>query len=162
MKDFMGCFVKPELLLNVSGKKICKIDLEADASLLKKKDMFIGPQAQRLLKECRRSNSKATGFLDQVKEAYVATGMYLQKKMPVNNILLKHLSALDPAVRGHGPAMQYTKALPRRQSENKRKLGVGPKRSHPSRRIWYSRSLVERVRVCTVAHILRLVDIVVV
>ena len=69
MKDFMGCFVKPELLLDVSGKKICKIDLEADASLLKKKDMFIGPQAQHLLKECRRSNSKATGFLDQVKEA---------------------------------------------------------------------------------------------
>ena len=57
MKDFLGCFVKPELLLNVSGKKICKIDLEADASLLKKKDMFIGPQAQRLLKKCRRSNS---------------------------------------------------------------------------------------------------------
>ena len=112
MKDFMGCFVKPELLLNVSGKKICKIDLEADASLLKKKDMFIGPQAQRLLKECRRSNSKATSFLDHVKDAYVATGIYLQKKMPVNNILLKHLSALDPAVRGHSPAMQYMKALP--------------------------------------------------
>ena len=112
MDDFMGCFVKPEVLLNMSGKKICKIDLEADASLLKKKDMFIGPQAQRLLKECRRSNSKATSFLDHVKDAYVATCIYLQKNMPVNNILLKHLSALDPAVRGHSPAMQYMKALP--------------------------------------------------
>ena len=69
MTDFMGCFVKPELLLDVSGKKICMIDLEADASLLKKKDMFIGPQALRLLKECRRSNLKATAFRDQVKEA---------------------------------------------------------------------------------------------
>ena len=49
MKDFMGCFVKLELLLNVSGKKIWRQML-----LLKKKDMFIGPQAQRLLKECRR------------------------------------------------------------------------------------------------------------
>ena len=45
MKDFMTCFVKPELYLNVTGKKITQIDLEADSSLLRKKDIFIGSKA---------------------------------------------------------------------------------------------------------------------
>ena len=108
----MVCFVKPELLLNVTGKKITQIDLEADSSLLRKKDIFIGPKAQMILQECHKSNSRTATFLDEVKAAYVATGLYLQKKTPVNNKLLKHLLALDPIVRGHTEIMQYMKALP--------------------------------------------------
>ena len=62
-------------------------------------------------KEEKKSNSGTATFLE-VKAAYVATGLNLQKKMPVNNKLLKHLSSLDPVVRGQTEAMQYMKALP--------------------------------------------------
>ena len=112
MKDFMVCFVKPELLLDVTGKNITQIDLEAGSSLLRKKDIFIGPKAQTILQDCHKSYSRTATFLDEVKAAYVATGLNFQKKMPVKNKLLKHLSALDPIVRGHTEAMQYMKSLP--------------------------------------------------
>ena len=61
MKDFMGCFVKPELLLNVSGKKICEIDLEADASVKEEGHVHWSSGTaftERMPQiDCRRSNS---------------------------------------------------------------------------------------------------------
>ena len=150
MTDVMGCFVKPELLLNVSGKKICKIDLEADASLGRRTCSLT---FRRSIYSKNAADRTRRQQISLIKSKKLTTGMYLQK-MPINNILLKHLSALDPAVRGHSPAMQYMKALPRRQSEAKKKTGVGPKRSHHpglfgSRRIWCSRSLAKGEWVCT-------------
>ena len=53
--------------------------------------------------------------------------------MPVNNILLKHLSALDPA-------MQYIKALQAIRSP--KKTGGGPDEKPPSRRILIQADLV--------------------
>ena len=67
-----------QLLLNVTRKKITQIDLEADCSLLRKKDICNGPKAQMILQECHKSKSRTATFLDEVKAAYVATGLNLR------------------------------------------------------------------------------------
>ena len=44
--------------------------------------------------------------------AYCLTGMHLLKKLPLNNPLLKRLSALDPIVKGNSKALWYMLELP--------------------------------------------------
>lgn len=51
-------------------------------------------------------------FLKQAQEAYISCGAKLQDKMPVNNEVLIHCTALDPAKQGKTTTLQYLQKLP--------------------------------------------------
>ena len=59
-------------------------------------------------------------FLDQVLQAYISCGVYLQSKLPLESMTLQCLSAVDPIARGHSKtghllrrlAEMFTKFLP--------------------------------------------------
>ena len=109
LKEFLTCFVRPDLLLDASARKLSKLDLAAPGNWLPDKDMYVGLSARKL---CNKQDSAVVDFMKSVRKAYVDCGSYLQMKMPVTNKLLTHVSALDPVVRGEPKALQYMLALP--------------------------------------------------
>ena len=71
-KDFMACFVKSENLVHKTAKQLKLLNLDSDEGLfLHYKDMFVG----RPTSTC---------------------GKYMQKKLPLDNKLLRTLSSIDP------------------------------------------------------------------
>ena len=73
--------------------------------------MFIGKAASIVSKH--QNDSIVLKFQNQVKEAYIVTATCLQKKMPVNNRLLRALSAVDPLLRGSTEGYLFLKRLPK-------------------------------------------------
>ena len=109
LKEFLACFIRPDLLLDQSARRLVKLDLAAPSNWLPDKDVYVGLSTQKL---CNKQDSIVVAFMKAVRKAYVACGSYLQLKMPVTNKLLQHVSALDPVVRGEPKALQYMLALP--------------------------------------------------
>lgn len=109
LTEFMGCFIRPDLLLNKSAKRLVELDVASPTNWLQDSDIYIGLHAKKL---CATKDSVVCTFMKSVKEAYGTCGAYLQKKMPVANKLLQRVSALDPLVRGEHIAMRYMLELP--------------------------------------------------
>ena len=107
LRQVFTCFIKPEALVKASGKDLALLNLKDH--LQDRDDLFVGASAKKLMNDRFRGKNE---FLAKVEAAYLALGTYLQKKMPVNNRLLRHVSALDPIVHGHTPALKYMKRLP--------------------------------------------------
>lgn len=100
--DFLGCFVKPEHLVGKTGKELKALDLESDdEKYMKQKDMFVGGGAEKLIKTLGKEDSDVSKFRNQASAAYIECGKHLQRKLPLNNSLLKCVACTDPAVRGH-------------------------------------------------------------
>ncbi|KAH3781776.1 hypothetical protein DPMN_159680 [Dreissena polymorpha] len=110
LKCYLGFFIKPETMPK-TVQELKNIDF-SDVNLhLSPKMMFVGNSA--LLKNGRATTSEVVkDVLGQLKSAYVASSQVLIKKMPINNNLLKHASALDPRAHGHSITMSYLKELP--------------------------------------------------
>ena len=108
LTSFLVFFVKPQCIpaksTELAAKEFSKDDFLADS------DIFLGPATRKVLMECKPDFIK--DFLKRVKQAYVDTGRYLQKKMPVSNVTLKYISAVDPAARGHSLTLRYMLKLP--------------------------------------------------
>ena len=112
LKNLLACFVKPEFLNNSSGDVLSKLDLSNDKNLLSSKDMFVGHKVKKIIRDCHKADSLVLDFLKLARIAYVACGKHLQKKMPVTNKFMKHLSALDPIVKGTTVCLTHMKNLP--------------------------------------------------
>jgi len=110
LKLYLGLFIKPECMPKcIKQLKTMSVN---DASLhLPPKSMFVGNSA--LL-----GNGKATSLSDvkivlgQLKTAYVSSSQVLIQKMPIDNPLLKHASALDPQAQEHSIILGYLKGIP--------------------------------------------------
>ena len=62
LKEFLTCFVRPDLLLDVSARKLSKLDLAAPGNWLPDKDMYVGLRARKLC------NKFGSGGFHEVRE----------------------------------------------------------------------------------------------
>ena len=106
--DFLSCFIRPEVLRDISSRSLKQLDICDKANQLPQKDIHLvgnimkglhAPQANELIK--------------QLREGYVKCGQKLQQRMPVNNKLLRCASAIDPHATGHTITMQRLLQLPK-------------------------------------------------
>ena len=81
-KKFLGCFIKPECIKDLRPKKLAQEMLQ--------KEVFLGQSTDKLLEKRQEPE-----FVEKVKSAYKNCATYLLKKMPINNSMLRHLSAID-------------------------------------------------------------------
>ena len=70
----------------------------SEKNLLPKKLQLIGLKAKKLVDKLFHENGVVVEFLDYVREAFVDCGLYLQKKLPVENDTLKAFTATDPVI----------------------------------------------------------------
>lgn len=100
LRDFLSCFIKPELLNN---QPLHTVDI-SEKNMLPDSVIFLVSHINKYLKKSDLVHKLKTGYLNCAKT--------LQSKMPVNNQLLKCASAIDPACRGHTITIQYLLKLP--------------------------------------------------
>ncbi len=113
LRDFLACFIKAENIAANSAKKIKRLDVKDEKNHLPMKSIFMGNAVVNL------SNSVPKSKLDVVKkfqknvlEAYILCSQALQKKMPLENLLLQSVSAIDPICRKHSLSLKLMKGLP--------------------------------------------------
>lgn len=112
LSDFLSCFIKIDFISGANAKKLVSLDLKETKYWVEDKDLYLG-SAKKILESCHKTNPLVVSFTNSVKEAYLSCGLYLQKKMPLQNKLLQCLSALDPVVRGKTTALQHMTVLPK-------------------------------------------------
>ena len=96
MRTFLSYFVKPEILSKcTTGKQLLRVDLK-DENLLSNDHLFVGSAASKVIAKLGKSHPDVVSFLEKAKLAYKKCGEYIQKKLPLENKLLKAFSALDP------------------------------------------------------------------
>ena len=112
-RDFLSCFMKPEVYASMSVKNLKnELKIDKENNLIDQREMFIGKITSSIIASSHRQDSTVNSFLKNVQEAYVKCGQYLQKKLPLNNTLLRSLSALDPLARQHSLTSKYLRKLP--------------------------------------------------
>ncbi|XP_052282792.1 uncharacterized protein LOC127879778 [Dreissena polymorpha] len=112
-REFLSCFVKQEHIVNKNGKQLKNMDLSEDTGLyLSADDMFVGSKAKQIMKGETKKDSVSENFKKLAITSYMATGVYLQQKLPLDNPVLRRLSALDPLAHGHSATLKALKQLP--------------------------------------------------
>ncbi len=109
---FLACFVKAEYLQELSPSKLQSLNVSDPCKLLRKTEMFCGEEGRKMVKKgINEKDSVVLEFITCVKDAYITTAQYMQKKLPLNSATLKALSALDPMIRGHSVAVREMENL---------------------------------------------------
>ena len=85
--------MKPGVILS-SSKKLVLLDLNDKSNQLPVANMYVGYSAA--LKDIVKKKCSKGEVLDQLVIANIACGHVLQKKISINNILLKSASVIDP------------------------------------------------------------------
>ena len=98
------CFVRPECFAKLSSADLLKLDLSDNSILLTESMLFLGTETEGGLKP-------TISFVSQAVKAYQETGKYIQTKFPLNNMILRDLSAVDPAAIGHSLTMRSLTSL---------------------------------------------------
>ena len=111
LREFLGYFIKPELLPRES-RKITSLAIDNKKLWLPVTDMFVGSLARKVMQKSNIKDPAIRDIQERLQMAYVNCGKILQQKMPINNILLKTLSAIDPCARGHSLTLRYLLKLP--------------------------------------------------
>ncbi len=104
VSGFLTLFIKPEVIAN--AKNIQNVQLD-ECNHLPTKNIFLVNYINANMK-----GENAKTMIDTLKGAYVACSTYLLSKMPINNKLLKSISALDPRCQGHSITLKYLLQLP--------------------------------------------------
>ena len=106
--DFVSGFLKPEVVKGCS--RVTALQVIED-NCLSEKDMYVG-SAKNILAALPPLHSLRDDFYGKARKAYIECADYMQRTLPLNNKVLKHLSAVDPLARGSTIALKYLKALP--------------------------------------------------
>lgn len=77
---------------------------------MKDKELFVGNIAARTVAKCNKTI--LTEYFQQLKSAYIACGLYLQKKLPLSNAFIINVTALNPSSRGKTTTLKRLKELP--------------------------------------------------
>ena len=85
-------FIKPEKLSSASARDLTILNLDAN---LMKVLIFVGSALPR------KDKMPKAQFLKLASRAYITCGKHLQAMLPLNNELLKVMSAIDPLAHGH-------------------------------------------------------------
>ena len=83
------------------------LNLELKDSWLPASEMFMGRAAHKVVQKSNSKDYIVKDVLDRLSQAYVNCATKLQQRMPVNNQLLKTLSAIDPSACGHSLTLRY-------------------------------------------------------
>ncbi|CAM1291290.1 FBN1 (predicted) [Pycnogonum litorale] len=111
-RDFLSFFVKQEHLIGKSALKLKQMDLEHDnGQFMNVKDMYCGAGVKNVMKDSRRDDTTVRSFLNRACTAFMQCAQYLQKKLPLDNPVLRAVSAIDPVVRGHSQSCKALKSL---------------------------------------------------
>lgn len=97
-KDFLVCFCTPEKVKCMRSRYLVNLDLKVIGLVLDAKNMFIGGRNAAI---ASKSQNRIETFLATVHTAYTTTADYLQHKLPLNNPLLRSISAIDPTSLGN-------------------------------------------------------------
>ncbi|KAK6171890.1 hypothetical protein SNE40_018313 [Patella caerulea] len=101
-QSFHVCFVKPEKISGLSAKGLKSIQLNEDqGQFLKIQDMFVGAEVDKIISESSKGDHDISDFLKMAAASYVKCAIHMQAKLPLDNGLLRALSCIDPAARGH-------------------------------------------------------------
>lgn len=101
-------FIRAEHLKDATPKEMANLRIEG--KMLPFAQLYVGREADSFRTKSPRHPLLKT-FLESVSQAYITTGLYLQKKLPLENPILQSLSAVDPILRGHSQAVIHLKKL---------------------------------------------------
>jgi hypothetical protein len=115
-RHFLACFMKHDVLKGLNARQLQELDVTDEEHHLPSSSLFVGSATESILKEMQQNPTTGTRknakeFLASVKEALTATARYLQGKLPLANLLLRCLSALDPKVQGQSMTYGVLKRL---------------------------------------------------
>ena len=60
--------------------------------------MYVGFEAKNLIERLRTDHAVVVRFMDKSEESYLQCGRYIQKKLPLENDVLKSIGMLDPMI----------------------------------------------------------------
>ena len=109
-RDFLSCYIKPDRI-PASSHALKQLNLDDADIVLREKDIFIGTGAQAIIKSSRKDDSTILYFMRKATNAFKVCGKYLQMKLPLDNKLIRSLSCIDPAARGHAVTTRSLKQL---------------------------------------------------
>ncbi|XP_071134229.1 uncharacterized protein [Mytilus edulis] len=111
-REFLACYVKPEILKSATtSAKLKRLDISTTANFLKADKMFIGIKSSQVIQKNQKDVTVKT-FLHNVQDAYKNCGLTLQNKLPITNVFLKAVSAIHPDAKGHTCTLIYLQKLP--------------------------------------------------
>ena len=97
LREFLGYFIKPEVLVQYNTpKKLKELDCSKSEYHLRKELIFIGSKGETIRRKSRKNDATIESFLRKAIDAYGQCGNYLLKKLPITNHLLHCLSSIDP------------------------------------------------------------------
>ena len=111
LREFLGYFIKPEKLPKGS-KKLMTLNLDAKENWSPSAEMFMGAVSRKIVLKSNSKDCTVKDVMERLQLAYEKCGKMLQKKMPVNNQLLKTLSAIDQSSLDHSLTLKYLLDLP--------------------------------------------------
>ena len=109
MQSFLCCFIKVENVTSLTAKKLIKLDVTNIALHKPFAEWNLGRKCFKLLKKVNEDDKEV--FKSAVFTAFTVASQYIQEKFPINNKLLKNLSALDPKCHGVEVAAKAMKSL---------------------------------------------------
>ncbi|XP_071506624.1 uncharacterized protein [Diadema antillarum] len=107
LQKFLCCFMKPEKLQDISSMRLAKLQIDDTANHLDTNDIYLSRHIRKNL-----PSALVEEVTNKLLKAYIKCGTCLQKKMPLNNDLLKTVSAIDPCCRGHTATLKSLLKLP--------------------------------------------------
>lgn len=112
-RDILSCFIKPEHLIGKTAGHLKLIDSESDEErLLSSRSVFLVKKTKDIVEGSHRNDLVVVDFLEKkVTTAYLLCAKHMQKRLPLDNKLLRCVFALDPAARGHSATAKALKEL---------------------------------------------------
>ena len=111
-KGFLACFMKAEVVRDIKPHHDAG-NIDDRSCYVPKRDMFVGVTAQNIISTSHKGDSTVCAFLDQVENAYIKCTKYMHKKLPLDNKLLRCISAVDPQAQGHSVTTKHLLQLPK-------------------------------------------------
>lgn len=110
-RDFLACFVKQQHISGLSARQLKELDVSNVNLHHSTSTVFVGNAVEQLIAQSNKHSALAGDFRKEMKAAYVSAALYIQKKLPLNNTLLRCLSAIDPKAQGHSTTYSHLKKL---------------------------------------------------
>ena len=107
LKKFLCCFIKPVKLHDITPRGLVQLQVDDKTNHLPDNTVFLVRYIQKNLPKTMAQEVTKT-----LVNAYVKCAQCLQKKMPVNNLLLRSISAIDSCCRGNSTTLRYLLRLP--------------------------------------------------
>lgn len=95
LRNFLACFMKPEFVKKPIHKLIT-VSINEE-NMLSQENIYVG-DASNILKHLSPNDILVKRFYQRVKDAFIRCATYLQKKLPLDNPLLRAAASLDPAL----------------------------------------------------------------